>query len=415
MDENLKIAIMTPDSLPDARVERSILLHMDIFPNNNNLYLVGEGSPTIINKIIDTLSLPYSYKFIRSNRWPLYVKLFGITSFFRHFRKRIKKILTSIKPDVVYAHNIFAAKLICNLGYDFIFDDHELISLNIYKRLKDPSIIDRYRAKITSRIWFEWEKEIVEKALSIITVSENIKKYYTEKYCISNVYVIPNVPHSLEIKTANRISIPSNLAKIVREYKKGKLALSYIGRDIFPRIPFFGDAMRAEHIFKDIVPLIRPYRDLTYIKNVLKPLRDKVSLFILGTSHIGPMMDNHIIGLGHVHHLKMYKLLQDMHVGLAAWRPHPLHKYFSPNKVFIYMHSGLLPLLTDSMIEMKRHIGHHAVYVKDPEREISEILNKLYYKIPYIEETKEERKKFAVNKLILDNYKCILRGIYKKV
>ncbi|MCD6515041.1 MAG: hypothetical protein J7L07_08980, partial [Candidatus Odinarchaeota archaeon] len=124
---------------------------------------------------------------------------------------------------------------------------------------------------------------------------------------------------------------------------------------------------------------------------------------------------NSVISLGYVYHLQLYNIMQEMHIGLCSWLPHPFHIFFNPNKVFIYIHSGLLPVLTSSLKEPISYLKPYDIVIDNPLDELQEILMELYEDRKKIEETKCERKNYAMKNLTFDNFSYVLQKIYDAV
>ncbi|MEQ9714183.1 MAG: glycosyltransferase [Candidatus Asgardarchaeum sp.] len=395
MGKELNIAVLTDSSLPDMRVEKNLLLHMEA-NREGNIYLIGRGRPAVLNDIIKYLNLPLSYKFISLESWPSYARL-GVRPFYDWFKKKIGKILNKVKPDFVYAHNIFAAKIAYDLGYPVVLDDHELFPVR-YRYIAERGTkknLYRFRARVKAYIWYKWEQELANNVLAIVTVNNYIKRYYVERHNLKNVFVIPNFPHSYEVKTSELYPIPIDVKQIIDKYRNNKLLLGYIGPGVLP-------------------PVV-PYRNLTFIKDIIKPLSDKMILFLLGTKRKAAYYDS-IIGLGYVYHLQLYRIMQEMHIGLCSWTPHPFHIFSNPNKVFIYIHAGLISLLTSSLKEVIRFLKPpHAIIIDDPISELKDILIDLYRNKDDIENTRDERKAYAAENLVFDKFIDVLQNIYSRI
>ena len=40
-------------------------------------------------------------------------------------KKQLERVLKETRPDVIYAHNIFSAKMVSEFEIPFVYDDHE--------------------------------------------------------------------------------------------------------------------------------------------------------------------------------------------------------------------------------------------------------------------------------------------------
>jgi len=390
MVKDLNVAVITDSPLPDARVEKNLILHMEL-NKNGTVHLIGPGKPMIIDDIIKIKKIPLAFKFARIN-WSQYARL-GLMPDYNALKRKINELLKKIRPDFIYAHNIFAAKLANDLNYDFVMDDHELYHFLMLMRAEEEPLFKKIKTLVKANIWARWTDEIIGNVSAIITVSERIKEYYKSHFGFSKVYVIPNFPHSYEIFSAPFFKVSKVIQDMINKYGNNKLMLAYIGKGIFPPTP--------------------PYRDLTFVKDIVKKLRKKVVLFVLGTRKIGPLVGDYVIGLGYVYHLVLYNILKTMHVGLSSWRPHKFQAFCNPNKIFIYTHAGLLNLATITLEEAKRYIDHQTIFVYDPTVELPNVLIDLYEEREEIENTREKRIQYARKNLLFDKYRDVLQKVYE--
>jgi hypothetical protein len=114
----LKVLHVSDSSLPDARVEKMAYLSRR---KGWETFFAGPAfnSFALGKTVFDNLDvIP----------WNRYARL-GIQPYFYSTKRKLRRIVNRIKPDVIHAHNLFSAKMICDLGYPFVFDDHELVSL----------------------------------------------------------------------------------------------------------------------------------------------------------------------------------------------------------------------------------------------------------------------------------------------
>jgi hypothetical protein len=114
---------------------------------------------------------------------------FGIPFYFLYVKKQIEKVIRDVRPNIVHGHNIFAAKIISELGVPFVYDVHEFTSVfaralvepvklndvNYKKILKStsPTLISKTKKLVRKlawnhlikhravNLWTKWEKEIL--------------------------------------------------------------------------------------------------------------------------------------------------------------------------------------------------------------------------------------------------------------
>ena len=49
----------------------------------------------------------------------------GFPFYWHSVRKQVDKVVREARPDIVHAHNVFSAKIISELGWPHIYDNHE--------------------------------------------------------------------------------------------------------------------------------------------------------------------------------------------------------------------------------------------------------------------------------------------------
>jgi Glycosyltransferase Family 4 len=68
----------------------------------------------------------------------------------RHIIRQLRNIIRESKPDIVHAHNIFAAKMSAELGVPFVYDDHEYWP--IYTKTLSESVPNYTYPKIKQKL-----------------------------------------------------------------------------------------------------------------------------------------------------------------------------------------------------------------------------------------------------------------------
>ncbi len=390
MVKDLRVAIISDSSLPDARVERTALIYSHVF--NLESYLIAPGKPSIIETIVKRLGLNPPLHFVEGFRFHKLARV-GIAKYYNRVMDGFKKMLREIDPDLVHAHNIFVAKIVSDLGYDFVLDDHELYSLKIMGRIKKTKLLGYLKSKAKSFIWRRWEKELSERAKYILVVSNWMKNYYEDVYDTEKVSVVPSFPMLIELEVADRMSIDNSLINMINS-EDNRLRITYVG----------SDPIRKKF----------PYTDLEYMVPIVKKLIDKIDFYIIGIRE-AKQIDSNIWSLGYVEHLKLLNVLRRMNVGVCAWLPHPLHVYINPNKAYLYAHAGLIQVITSTLKEVIRYIGDFSVIINDPINELEKVLIDLYHRVNELESLRSDIIDFARRKLVLDNYFSIFNKILKEL
>jgi len=379
MSRDLRVVVISDSPLPDARVERSALLYSNLLKADT--HLIAPGNPEIINTINNVNKLQHKVEFIPI---PNLSKLFriGVPLHNRRTIHLIRDTIREINPDIVHSHNIFISKIVSDMDVNFFLDDHELYSVQIKSRTEEDKLSKQLRSSIKAVIWSRLEKKLARHALAVITVSHDIANYYKNKFKAKNVIVVPNFPISYEVSAANKITAPKDMINMLIT-TEDRLKLVYIG--------------------KDPVQKTMPYREMRYITKIIEELKDEIELYIIGSRKANLINDN-IIALGYIPHMMIYSVLRYMDFGLCTWLPHKLHGFFNPNKVFMYVHSGLTPIVSESLTDVLRYIKDVSVIVSDPLNELKEILIELYNRREEIIAEKHKLIEFANRNILIDYY-----------
>jgi len=230
-------------------------------------------------------------------------------------RNEFSDILRQVKPDIVHAHNIFAAKLALEARVPMIYDDHEYWSRWMKAELEGwvrdlIANAGRSKAILTQRygayLWSRWEEEILHEVPSL-TVCEATAREHEQQGNTS--YSIPNMPDDFEAKSMSPVQPSPSFSTVV------------IGND-FSAPMKIRDSRGVLTLFSD---------------GQLKPLT------VVGDP--GFKSRDNIESIGSMSHMEMLSELSRHQVGLIPWKPHWFHTFCSPNKAYEYMHAGLIPLV----------------------------------------------------------------------
>jgi hypothetical protein len=205
------------------------------------------------------------------------------------WQKHIKKV----KPDVIHAHDIIAARMCFGLkDIPVIYDDHEWWTLNYHLFVKSRKLHKRLAALPTTLRVGNWERRAVQ--WPTITVNEKIAQHHKDKYGAEWVAITENYPSRRQM----------SMVPTINAERKGAV---YAGNDARP------GAKTVVYRNRDEVP-----SDFEYDK---------------------------VYGLD----WRSYMIrLQKYKVGLIPWKPHKLHQYMSATKMFDYLHAGLQVVAPES-------------------------------------------------------------------
>ena len=317
----MKIAVISYSGLPDARVEKEI--HSLI--KNHEVVFIGPFKGT--SGIFGDLDLKKIV--IPTPPWRGLVKL-KIEPYYSLFKRKIKKILEKVRPDLILSINIFSAMIVYDLGYPMVYDDHEFLS----EQLKYVVPLT-YKQKLILKRLMKISKVYEEKISSkypIIVVSNNMKKLYIQKYDLStsDLFVVKNYPSIEEIKFVDKLELTLGEKDVRR--------IIYIGKDILK------PSRKARLLFKDL----SVFRKI-FLEYIAAKYKNKILLYVIGLED-SPY--DSIIPLGWVKHMEIYIHLVKTEFGFSAFKPSKFHEVINPNKIYHYTISGCIPIITSSMTEI---------------------------------------------------------------
>ena len=206
--------------------------------------------------------------------------------------RRWRKKIDSLKPDVVMAHDIIAAKFLLGSDHAVVYDDREFWSLSIQTqagRKFTPSY--KIQSSPFRKIVPYWERKLLTRYPSLVTneaVAKNHQKYGNW------VGVAWNFPLR---KMVDGLDLDGK--------RKGAV---YSGCDF------------RSGTFKT-------HRDMTGIKEVIE--------FDI------------ICGIPH---REMMQQLTRYQVGLTPWHPHPVLVYKDQNRNYEYLHAGLQVIVNEQIV-----------------------------------------------------------------
>ncbi|MFX0168059.1 MAG: glycosyltransferase [Candidatus Hodarchaeota archaeon] len=310
----MKILHFSDVGLPDTRVERSAL-----FAKQKGWEVVFAGGRPPQTQIFN------AFETIHYRYWKASEKT-GFPGTLRSIRRWLQRLLHDEEPDLIHAHDIFAAKIAREIGHPFVYDDHEIwgsrISYQGSQVIKQNRTLLRQIATwFAIRNWRKWESEIF-KAAPIITVSEEIAKLY--RRINSNVFAIPNLPLRQEI-------------------------------DLIPPNDNVNDSFRVAYVSRHRLPL-EQRRD-TLALTVWLQNRFDASLVFIGPKVIETEeVENH----GYVSHQEMLRILSTCDIALMGQKTR-LPVYSFQNRFPLFLHAGLKTIVPNSKIVEAKFCRDHAV------------------------------------------------------
>jgi len=367
----MRILYVSHSGLPDARIER---VAWSAKKRGYTAYFAGpkgKGFSFSQNPFEEIFVLPWS----RATR--LYFPINWAI-----LKRKFKKILNDVRPDVVHAHNIFSAKLVSDFGIPFVFDDHEYLSAQVRALLDSRylSIRQKLTRKYSVFLWGRWEKEIASSSTPIITANENIAKRYI-KLGSNKVFVVPNMPCEVEVKNIPNVKSLSPPHFLSAVYVEG------------PKTP-----IRTPLPFRNFLDTIKLFKKYNW------------SLTIIGDPNYDASPP--IYSLGYLPRLKLLKEMIKHNIGLLTWKPHWFHKYCDPNKAYDYAHCGLLTLAISSLETVVKRLKNCCMPFTNY-NELVDVLFDLKDNIDSLNERREKIQNFARRKLIWELFESQIFEAYK--
>lgn len=308
--------------------------------------------------------------------WPWY----PYPAYATQIEKELKHVIEEVRPDIIHAHNIFAAHYLSTFGIPMVLDDHELYSVYIHAKYESrQSIRDRVIRYIMEKRWREWERELGEE-YPIITVNERIAEHH-RSYC-KNVFVVPNYPTQDTIRWMQ-----------FNEVHKNELCSVYIGTDT-PENP-------------------TPVRDIRGLYDLFAE-NGKIETGMLARIGVSSPNTSRIRSFGFLPMEEAYKIMQEKcHIGLVPWHRHWFHDYCTPNKVCEYAHCGLWLIITDDISPIINEFRNLCDTIKDYD-ELSALLGHYNANPDELNAKRRKSLKYAQDNLIWEKEEHKILDAYKK-
>lgn len=380
----MRILHLSDRGLPDWRIEKAATTALKA--GHEVLFGGGKRAISYDRRIFfKTYKISWS---ARSRR--------GIPFYWHSVKKQVERMLGEVRPDVVHAHDIFAAKMISEFGVPFVYDNHEhwseyskiLVDANrdASRNLKSSlprkilrKVTRKFLNDYTMRLWKKWEKELVC-ANTTITVSDEIAeklRAINNNASANRIFVVPNFPMRSEVKDFEKPQYHSKLSSVYAGLS-GTAQITPAHKNI--------DGL-AEAFFNNNIG------DLTIIGwNNRSFANIKYSGFLPRES--------------------MYREMFPHSIGLIPWRRHWSHTYANPNKAYEYAHAGLFVMCTASLKPVIEKLKEHCTTFEDH----ADMVSKLAYFRDNLDELYERRLKIfdhARSNLIWETYEQNINRAYQ--
>ena len=242
--------------------------------------------------------------------------MIGIQPFWNQIKRQVQRVLDEVRPDIIHAHDIYAAKMALELGLPFVYDDHEYWSkhsslIRTHSSSYMKNLAKQLGGRYVGKIFAAWEKEIVSSA-PVITVSDGIMRDFSEMYQNNHLFLVPNYPALYEVHN------------ICRPLQHFGLISIYSGTDDLTKTSPHRN--------------MRGFPELFEVNNI-------GNLTVIGPKGRSSTKVKYTDLLNRE---EMYSEMASGSVGILPWQSHWFHKYSNPNKAYEYAHAGLFVMCTSS-------------------------------------------------------------------
>ena len=379
----MKVLHLSEWGLPDWRIEKSAITSKRA---GYEVFFAGEKNAHEYRNIIFDKIYEFDWNIKAKYKLPFY---------YQTLKKKINNIINEIRPEIIHAHNIFPAKLASEFDIPFVFDDHEFSSNHgkvVYELFKiresqDKSKLNKIRwfarksiKKYMSKLWSEWEREIVS-SHPTITVSDKIAEALGNYNHNNKIVVVPNVPLKKEIQDLDNPVYHNELSSV------------YMGTD----------GLALYHY---------PNRNIGGLTEIFNN-SEIGRLEIIGWNNKKKEHSN-VKFHGFLSRDKAFKILKESSIGLIPWKKHWSHTYVNPNKTYDYVHAGLLVICISDLRTIYSSLGGNCILVED----YNELAQTLKYLSENIEELNKLRIKsfnFAKDNLIWEKYDHNIIKVYNSL
>jgi len=285
--------------------------------------------------------------------------------------KRFKRIISEAKPDLVHAHDIFAARLAVRAHVPFVYDDHEYWSR---EATANAGLLD-LSATYKSMLWSSWEHSVLCQAQATIVVSEPTAAEHAKR--TRKVYIVPNFPRKAEIQSISK--------------------------------PEQGEELRSVYVGTCTAPFTR-FRDTSGLTDMFQK-GGVGSLTVIGDNRLRSAPS--VVSTGRLSHSEMMRTMSGCHLGLVPWKKHWFHPYCNPNKAYEYAHAGCLVMVTSSLTQVRSTLADRCMTFEDQDAMVS-MLSELKPRAGDLIEQRQDMQAYARDNLIWDKYDSVLKEAYTR-
>jgi glycosyltransferase involved in cell wall biosynthesis len=380
----LRVLHLSHEGLPDWRIEKSAI------SASRRGHEIAFGGSKQTRHFTSIFSKVYEIDWAEAAK-------FGIVFYWHYVKKQIKKIIRDSRPDIIHAHDIFAAKIISEFGIPFVYDDHEYTSVYVRGLAESVKLDDanyKYMLKYNSstlgktnkivrkltwnlflkyravNLWSKWENEILSSSCPVIATTDKVaSELRKRRHDTDRVFVVPNYPMNSECKNLEKPYFHSILSSV------------FAGR---------------ETLYSTGVYAHRNLDGLTHVFTN-NEIGNLIMIGLDGESSAK------IKYLGFLPRKSMYNEMMKHSIGLMAYRKHWSHHYKSANKAYEYAHAGLYVMCTSSFTSIIDSFNGNCAVIEDYNDLVSQLKN-------YIDSPDELYKKqlksfnFARNNLVWEKY-----------
>jgi glycosyltransferase involved in cell wall biosynthesis len=329
----LRILHLSHGTLPDWRIEKCAL---SASTKRGYETTFAGLAPVVTHTKANSFSKIYKIDWTEGAK-------FGIPFYWHSVKKQLSIILEESRPDIVHAHNIFAAKMVSEFGIPFVYDDHEYTSVyvrGLTERIKESSyffalkkinsrflsrsfkkavwnVLLRHRAK---RLWTKWERELLSLSEPTIVTTKKVAEDLRSRYGNSNtdrIFVVPNLPMESEAQSFGNPVYHDKVSSV------------YAGAD-----RFYSAGIYAHRNLEGLADLFLNY--------------DLGDLVLIGVNNPKSDSSPKIKYMEFLPRQCMYNEMFKHSLGLMAFKKHWSHPFKSPNKAYEYAHAGLFVMCTSS-------------------------------------------------------------------
>ncbi|MEZ4937398.1 MAG: glycosyltransferase [Crocinitomicaceae bacterium] len=317
MSKKRALVSVTNDLYTDQRVHK---VCMFLHENGFEVKLIGrhrKNSPEMDHR-------PYQWRRLNVlfDKGPLFYAFYNIFLFFYLLIQK-KDVLVSNDLDTLLPN--YLVSKICRKK--LVYDSHELFT-------EVPELVSRPNVQ---RVWLKIEEAIFPKLKNVITVNESIAQIYKEKYHV-DVKVVRNIASKrnvIPLKTKKDLGIPEN--KFIVLLQGAWINMDRGGEELLDAFKLLNDKFFLVIAGGgDVIELLKK-RTQEY------QLMDKVKFF--------PKMP----------YDELCQITVHADLGVSLDKNTNMNYQFSlPNKLFDYIHSGVLVLVSD-LVEIKRIVQQYQV------------------------------------------------------